>query len=193
MLVYAPLFVHLVSSATRRAVITYKTGKVNLSTHAMTGYILAPLVVPHLLLHRLIPASPSPPIAGLSPSEFGFEFVGYAAASRVWMNIGYLALTGFGLYHAFVGGMKVLGWARRVLGRSKAQAPAGVKGDVSAAPRKIGKARRIGLKGIVATLVGVVGIGLLRLARDAKGMGSFTASRYEAVFAAAPWTALGLR
>lgn len=193
MLVYAPLFVHLVSSATRRAVITYKTGKVNLSTHAITGYILAPLVVPHLLLHRLIPASPSPPISGLSPSEFGFEFVGYAAASRVWMNIGYLALTGFGLYHAFVGGMKVLGWARRVLGRSKAQAPAAVKGDVSAAPRKIGKARRIGLKGIVATLVGVVGIGLLRLARDAKGMGSFTASRYEAVFAAAPWTALGLR
>ncbi|WOO81617.1 uncharacterized protein LOC62_03G005140 [Vanrija pseudolonga] len=190
--VFAPLGLHVAASIARRALIAAKTGPRKLSTQQYLGYALLPLVLPHLLLHRLIPADAAPPVSALSPSEFGFEFVANAVATRPWMTVGYLALTGAGLFHAFVGGMKVVGWAKRLLGKGKKGADGEVAG-AGAAPRKVGSRRRIGLRGIVATLVGVVGIGLWRLGDESAGISTTVLRRYDAVYAAAPWAGLGLK
>lgn len=193
MAVFAPLGLHVAASIARRTLIAAKTGPRKLSTQQYLGYALIPLVVPHLLLHRLIPADAAPPISSLSPSEFGFEFVANAVATRPWMTAGYLVLTGAGLFHAFVGGMKVVGWAKRLLGKGKKGGGEGEVVGAGAAPRKVGARRRIGLRGIVATLVGVVGVGLWRLGDESAGISTTVLRRYDAVYAAAPWAALGLK
>ncbi|TXT15769.1 hypothetical protein VHUM_00272 [Vanrija humicola] len=191
--VFAPLGLHVAASIARRALIAAKTGRRRLSTQQYLGYALVPLVVPHLLLHRLIPAETAAPIASLSPSEFGFEFVANAVATRPWMTAGYLVLTGAGLFHAFVGGMKVVGWARRLAGSGKKAVADGEVAGAGAAPRKVGKTRRVGLRGIIGTLVGIVGIGLWRLSGESAGISTTVLKRYDAVYAAAPWATLGFR
>lgn len=181
----------------RRAILLYRTRRLpKLSTHSLMGMALVPLVIPHLMMHRLIPAEAAPPISALSPSEFGFEFVAHAVATRPWMAAGYIALTAVGLYHASVGSMKVANWLKRLFGNNceghagEARAEAKAKGEV--ATTKIPRKRRIGLRGILATVVSVVGIGLYRLSTEAGGTSLALNNRFEAVFAAAPWTVIGL-
>lgn len=183
-----------------------------LTTHAVLGYALLPLVIPHLLLHRIIPATEAPPINSLSPSEFGYEFVGYACATRPWMTAGYVLLAGVGLWHGIVGSMKVVGWGKRVWGRAKARVEEVVEEgeraleetsvNTSHAHEQAKEKRRSKkkvtdgrspLRAIVTTITAAVCIGLVRLTADAQGMSSFVASRYDAVFASAPWTSIGFR
>lgn len=194
-LVYTPLGLHLASAILRRGLLVYRTGRIpTLSTHSMLGYALIPLVIPHLLLHRLIPADPNPIISSLSPSEFGYEFVAHAVATRPWMTVGYLVLTGVGLWHSCVGGMKVVGWLRQSFGKAKPKSASTITTNLEGSVvRTVPKTRKIGLRGIVAALVGIVGIGLYRLCTEASGVSTLVNKRFDAVFAAAPWAAIGLK
>lgn len=133
------------------------------------------------MLHRLIPSDPSPPIAALSPSEFGFEFVAHALVTRPWTTAGYLALTGVGVYHAFVGGQKVMRWARALVGSAKQSSPA------AASTTSWG-----GVRAAIGAVLAAVGLGLYRLAQDGDAISTVVVRRFDAVFAAAPWTAIGL-
>ncbi len=175
----------------------------------MLGYVLLPLLVPHLMLHRLIPATDGPPINALSPSEMGYEFVGYACATRKWMTAGYVVLTGVALWHGIVGGLKVLQWARGLMRRAEDVKELGEKlledtaADSSKAHPVEKKRRRRAhvsqaeklraIRTLVTTITTAVCVGLVRLTADAQGLSSFVASRYDAVFAAAPWAAAGFR
>ncbi|OCF40052.1 hypothetical protein I317_06127 [Kwoniella heveanensis CBS 569] len=87
--------------------------------HQILAYPLTLLLTSHVLTHRLIPQSSQPPISSLSPSELGWDFVGYNLQSAVsWLA--YLGLVGAGVWHAAVGSMKVVSWlksGRRARGR----------------------------------------------------------------------------
>lgn len=184
----------------------------------MLGYALIPLVIPHLLLHRIIPSTAGPPINDLSPSEMGYEFVGYACATRPWMTAGYVLLTGVALWHGIVGGFKVLRWAKTLAGKGGTKVEEvkregeglledglavntshkGHKGKEDRRGRNnADKGRKVDknapMRSLVTTLTSAVCVGLVRMTADAQGMSSFVASRYDAVFASAPWAPLGLR
>ncbi|BEJ01590.1 hypothetical protein CcaverHIS631_0602720 [Cutaneotrichosporon cavernicola] len=210
--VYLPLGLHLASSLVKRVLVVSRSKRFHMTTHTVLGYVLIPLVIPHLILHRLIPSTEGPPINQLSPSEMGYEFVGYACATRKWMTAGYVVLTGVALWHGIVGGIKVLHWARGLLRRSDT-ADSGERGseDKSADSSKtnekseekkkknkrrlrVSQAERLqAIRTLVTTTTTAVCVGLVRLTADAQGLSSFVASRYDAVFAAAPWAAVGFR
>lgn len=200
---YAPLTLHVLSSLARRALLVSRTRRFHATTHTVLGYVLLPLVIPHLLLHRVIPSTEGPPINALSPSEMGYEFAGYACATRPWMTAGYVLLTGVALWHGIVGGMRVVGWAKGLVG-GRAPVGSGEKAvdklpkESSGKPKKSAKpAKKVDknapIRALVTTLTTAVCVGLVRLTADAQGTSSFVASRYDAVFASAPWAGLGLR
>ncbi|BEJ16877.1 hypothetical protein CspHIS471_0602780 [Cutaneotrichosporon sp. HIS471] len=204
--VYLPLGLHLASSLVKRVLLVSRSKRFHVTTHTVLGYVLIPLVVPHLILHRLIPSTEGPPINQLSPSEMGYEFVGYACATRKWMTAGYVVLTGVALWHGIVGGIKVLHWARGLLRRPDT-AGSGERGseDKSADSSKtnekkkkrrlhVSQAERLqAIRTLVTTTTTAVCVGLVRLTADAQGLSSFVASRYDAVFATAPWAVVGFR
>lgn len=51
-----------------------------------------------------------------------------------------------------------------------------------AAPRKISAKRKLGLRSLLLVFIGVVGIGLARIARESKYVSRVMALRYEAVY-----------
>lgn len=189
-IVYAPLFIHILSGAARRALITYKTkGKARVSNQSKAGWALIPLVLPHMWLHRLLPSEEAAPINAMSPSEFGYEFVGYAAATRPWMTLGYLALSAFGVYHAMIGTMQVVSWVKRL---------AGVKPKLKTVtfnePEEI-KERRLSrtlkpIYSVVGGIVAIVALGIFRMAKDTDALTANTLLRYRAIYRSAPWAAL---
>lgn len=76
--------------------------------HQATGYALLPFVLHHVWLHRLLPASPEPPISSLSPSFFNYTFSSLALNhSNLVVRLGsaasYAALTSLATYHGLVG------------------------------------------------------------------------------------------
>lgn len=48
--------------------------------HALTGYVLIPSLLSHVLLTRLVPVSSDPPISELSPSELDYSIISYGLA-----------------------------------------------------------------------------------------------------------------
>ena len=186
LLVYAPLAIHLSSSLSKRAVLTYRTKKLPPRTsHIVAGYLLIPFVLPHILIHRIIPQSSEPPISNLSPSELGFEFVAWSLHRWPgWSAVGYMGLVGVGAWHAGVGMMKVVTWLR---GRAVGARTVGGKGEQR---RAVPRRRTIGLRGMLGALLGVVAVGLVRLHGEGKSVSPFMARRYEAVYARLPWSGL---
>jgi hypothetical protein len=203
-LIWAPLALHLGASIIKRSYITYLTRRAPPRTiHLMTGWLLLPFVLPHIATHRLIPASASAPINGMWPSEWGYDFVGYALTTRPWMaSFNYMALVGLALPHAVLGGMKIVSWIKRL--RGKADGPdratatgTGVertgaaakpveqspKSDSLETPRRrfIPRGRKDIASWTLLAVLGLVATGLIRLRSDSKAVGAFMATRYEAV------------
>lgn len=190
LLVYAPLSLHLAASTIKRAYLTYWTrSSPPLTIHLVTGWLLIPFLLPHILTHRITPQSPSPPISSLSPSELNFEFVAYSLYTRpVQSGLAYLALVGLAVPHAVLGGMKVVSWIKRIR--------AGERTDkVQETPRRTGipRKRKIMAGWMLEGLLDVVLIGLVRLYYEGAHVGAFMAKRYEAVFEQTAWTRFGLR
>lgn len=213
--IYLPLALHLTSSLAKRLILYLKTRRPPpITPHLVTGWILPWIVVPHIASHRLIPARSAPPISSLSPSELGFEYVGWGINQRpLWSYFTYLCLVGIASWHAGVGMMKIVSWIKRGRGDRKgslqqvqtAQEPAendpsakalgagqmttDAKATATPKPKPrvngdgvvISKKRQFGLRGIMVVFLGVVGIGLARIARDSQHVGRVMAVRYQAV------------
>lgn len=70
--------------------------------HHITGYILIPFALHHSWLHRLLPATPTAPISGLSPTLFSYSFVSYSLTAptyRLISAVSYAAMATVGTYH----------------------------------------------------------------------------------------------
>ena len=183
LLVYTPLAIHLTSSLTKRALLVYRTGRLPPQTsHIIAGYALIPLVLPHILTHRIIPQSSDYPISSLSPSELGFDFVAWSIHRWPgWSALGYLGLVGVGTWHAGLGMMKVVTWLR---GRRLGNQNMGVEGKQK---RSVTKGRKLGLRGLLAALLGMVGVRIGGSEGDGRGVSTVVGKRYEAVYARLPW------
>lgn len=215
--IYLPLALHLSSSLAKRLIIYVKTRRPPpITSHLVTGWILPWIVVPHIASHRLVPARSAPPISSLSPSELGYEYVGWGIKQRpLWSYVTYLALVGIASWHAGVGMMKIVSWLKRGRGGKGAVRPvqpvqpvqdtpnaieAPPNPSVSVAEETTGEApksrervringdgvviskkRQFGLRGIMVVFLGVVGIGLARIARDSRHVSRVMAVRYQAV------------
>ncbi|KAK1927619.1 hypothetical protein DB88DRAFT_41150 [Papiliotrema laurentii] len=198
--IYLPLAVHLGSATLKRLLIYSKTLRPPpLTPHLLTGWMLPFLLVPHIASHRLLPASPDPPIARLSPSEFGFEYVGWALNhSPIWSYASYLGLIGLGVWHSGVGMMKIVSWLKRGRGVSTST------GDdtASSAPfpataflpedemerevrpkRTISRRRKFGLRSVLVAFLGFIAVGLACMAKENRSVSKVMAARYEAVYA----------
>ena len=102
LLVWAPLAVHIGAATIKRAIIgPPKTP----STLGATGWLLATALLPvHVLLHRLNPTHPEPPVLSLGPSQLDYEFVKVGLA--VWPVMSwtlYSALVVSMMFHAVEG------------------------------------------------------------------------------------------
>lgn len=157
----------------------------------MSGYTLPWFLLPHILSHRLIPSSSVSPIHNLSPSELGFEFVGWGVNKwPLWSALGYGGLVWFGMIHASLGMMKIVSWLK---GRSRpsisvaAVSTSSADGDLELPARpKISKRRKVLLPGIMVSFLALITIGLARVARETSGVSKVMANRYEAVYANMP-------
>lgn len=58
------------------------------------------------------------------------------------------------------------------------------------APRVIAKPRKLGLRGLIVVLLGVVSFGLARVTSDTGLVSGMMKRRYDAVFDATPWAKL---
>ncbi|GAA5875273.1 hypothetical protein JCM16303_000565 [Sporobolomyces ruberrimus] len=79
-----------------------------ITTHQKTGYVLIPIVLHHLYVHRLLPSSPLPPISSLSPSFFNYTFTSLSLNHsslylRIASTLSYASLASIATYHAIVG------------------------------------------------------------------------------------------
>lgn len=156
-----------------------------------------------------MPARSAPPISALSPSELGFEYVGWGINQRpLWNYAMYLGLVGIASWHAGVGMMKIVSWMKRgrrakgpvqqvqpvspVQDTTSTEPPAAASADGASTGRTtkprvngdgvvISKKRQFGLRGIMVVFLGVVGIGLARIARDSQHVSRVMAVRYQAV------------
>jgi hypothetical protein len=191
-LIYLPLTLHLSASIAKRLYLTYRTRLAPTPTiHLVTGYLLIPFLLPHILTHRLVPQSPSPPISSLSPSELNFEFVAYSLYTRpIASTLAYIGLVGLAVPHAVLGSMKIVSWIRRLRAGTEVAA-------VAETPRRtaagIPKGRRRTAGWLLFGLLDVVLLGLVRLYGEGGNVSGFMARRYEAVFQQTAWTRFGLR
>ncbi|WVR03735.1 hypothetical protein IAU60_000730 [Kwoniella sp. DSM 27419] len=222
-LVYAPLAIHFTSSFLRRLVLLTPTrassdtspspwpwssirARLPRQIHQIIAYPLAIMIVPHILTHRLVPSRSAPPISSLSPSELGWEYVGYNL--RDWFSwAAYLGIVGAGVWHAAVGSMKIVSWlkgrstnttpATTVTGpplenNGTAQDTARTRTDPATGEQRpvIPRRNKLGLRGIMIIFLGVITIGLVRVARDTGSVSTVMKRRYDAVRAAVPWANL---
>ena len=183
-MIYAPIGIHILSSLSKRLYLTYYTRKPPPTTlHISSGYLLIPFILPHILTHRILPSLDHPAIRALSPSEIGYEFVGWNLGSvTAWGT--YLALAGLGLVHWGIGSMKVVSCMKRRRGGDVVNLDKQAEQTRASIPKR----RRIGLRGILIGTMGLITIGLARIWSESKGsISSVMAKRYEAVYRQLPW------
>lgn len=90
------------------------------SLHTFTSYALAPLLLHHVLLHRILPSSSSHPINELSPSDLDHNFTSYGLQRYPFISWTILsALTIVGGIHV-AGGVGIIG--KRLGAKAKARA-----------------------------------------------------------------------
>lgn len=113
--VFAPILIHLGAGSLKRAMIGPPKKP---STLASTGWIMGTFLVPvHMMLHRIHPSNPTPPISSLSPSQLDFEFVKVGLA--VWPFLSwtlYTTLVVATMFHAVEGAAYMVQYWRRKIG-----------------------------------------------------------------------------
>ncbi|CED84235.1 Domain of unknown function DUF1691 [Phaffia rhodozyma] len=109
LIIYTSLTAHVVSSIILRAFYP-KTLPSPRSPHSVSGFALVPLIITHLLTHRLIPSSTSNKlINALSPAELDLSFVTHTLTRYpISSSLAYIGLTFFGVWHS-VGGLIITG------------------------------------------------------------------------------------
>lgn len=132
-----------------------------LNLHAWTGYLLVPLVLGHVLTHRIVPSRTASTSGGgpISPSFLSYAFVSRnLVLNPISAWTGYLSLVVLATYHAATGARVIASG-----GRNKARLP-----DANA-------------KVAWAAAVGAVGIGLVRLRLDGRDLPAFLVKQYDVV------------
>lgn len=143
-----------------------------LTLHHLTGYVLIPIALHHSWLHRLLPATPSAPISGLSPTLFSYAFVSYSLTSeryRVISLLSYGAIASIGTYH-------VLSGIRRLM---DPMAPPGLQ------PKRLKNGepslRKRSWQGVYAGGLVGLGIGVVRLASEGKGVPNWLGRKFDLI------------
>lgn len=178
LLIYSSVGVHLLSSILRRQLYPRSLCP-KPTSHSISGFLLTPLLVLHVAVHRILPSSSRPPISSLSPSELDLSYVGYAVRSWPWSSaVTYGALTALAVWHV-VGGLVLVG---RSLGwGAKRAALFEEKGNTATK-----KSRRVSWRTSLTALVTTVSaVALFRLSRDAfvsKAMGARIEAVHRLVF-----------
>lgn len=165
-LIYLPLSVHIVSSLLRRRLYP-RSFPPKPNSHSITGFLLTPLVLLHILVHRIVPLSARPPISSLSPSELDLSYVGYAVSKWPWIStVTYGALVALGTWHA-VGGLAIVG---RRSGWAKAShtVDAATEAEDEPAVKRSRKGSSVlsWRAGLTVLASAVTGVALYRLAQD---------------------------
>ena len=167
-LIYLPLSIHILASAVRR-VMYPRSHPAKLNSHSITGFLLTPLALLHILVHRIVPASAKPPISSLSPSELDLSYVGHAVATWPYVStVTYGALVALGVWHA-VGGLAIVsrrsGWAKAKpvtvdAAEEEESGPVVVKATKRASSLVSWRA------GLTSLATAVTGVALFRLTQD---------------------------
>ncbi|WVQ64991.1 uncharacterized protein L199_003161 [Kwoniella botswanensis] len=227
-LIYFPLTLHILSSTLRRLLIIVPSSPASKSSwsmkstksrlprqlHQIVGYPLTILLIAHILSHRLIPSRSESPISELSPSELGYEYVGYNLQNVLgWTS--YLGLVGLGVYHGVVGAWKISSWfggsrkrkimkeestdKNKITGKEKNEINGDetiiiVKhpSDSSKPSSKSSRSQINGLRALAVALVGAITIGLYRIKRDVdvSGVSQIMKIRYDAIHSSVPWAGI---
>ncbi|KAE8210563.1 hypothetical protein CF327_g5570 [Tilletia walkeri] len=170
--------------------------------HTVSGWILAPFVLHHAYLNRIVPSNPQHPISALSPSELEYTYVAHAfgpapgalqtpswiPSRAVLSSVAYATLIGLSMYHSAHGVRKILAWSARGSGTGTSDRRKSVDSTESSsetvASGKVGTAARRrrpwNLAAGVATVV-LCG-GLTRLVMEADGSPPFLSRRFEACY-----------
>lgn len=109
--------IHIGTATVKRAMIGFPN---SLSRFELTGALLAIGLVPvHVLLHRLNPTNPTPPVFSIGPSQLDYEFV--KVGLTVWPIMSwtlYSTLVASLMFHAIEGVAIMLRyWGRRLRGK----------------------------------------------------------------------------
>ncbi|WWC96877.1 hypothetical protein V866_003752 [Kwoniella sp. B9012] len=230
-LIYLPLTLHILASTLKRLLIilpsssfksnwplSFKSIKSRLprQLHQIVGYPLTILLIAHILSHRLIPSRSESPISELSPSELGYEYVGYNLQNVLgWTS--YLGLVGLGVYHGVVGSRKISSWfggssKRKIMkeestDKNKIKITSNEKKEIngdetiiivnhptdsSTPSSKSSKSQITALRALTVALVGIITVGLYRIKRDVDvyGVSQIMKIRYDAVHSSVPWAGI---
>lgn len=165
-LIYLPLTVHIVASLLRRRLYP-RSFPPKPNSHSISGFLLTPLALLHIFVHRIVPKSSRPPISSLSPAELDLSYVGHAVAKWPWIStVTYGALVALGVWHT-VGGLAIIsrrsGWARATVSTEPE-----VEGEPerTAKPAKKTSTMASWRAGLTALATAITGVALYRLAQD---------------------------
>ncbi|GAC99400.1 hypothetical protein PHSY_007001 [Pseudozyma hubeiensis SY62] len=145
----------------------------------MSGWLLAPFVVHHAALNRLIPSMDRAPISGLSPSELDYSFVSHTLSHpttgvKATMALAYTVLVGAFAVHATYAVPALLRFAKR-------------SSSSAASPAKRTRRRRLSRATISSSLAGILLASLLSVVplrhTDRLTISASLKARYDAVLA----------
>ncbi|KAI5479651.1 hypothetical protein MNV49_003161 [Pseudohyphozyma bogoriensis] len=140
-----------------------------------TGYVLVPLTLSHINLHRLLPSLSAPPISSLSPTLFSYSFTSYSLNSRLHRlrsSLSYGLLVTIAGYHVIAG-------MRRYIDPTSPRGLRPRRGEEGEG--RVGKVKRHGWQAAYGGVVAGVGLGLVRLALEGAAVPAFLARKYDAV------------
>jgi hypothetical protein len=150
--------------------------------HHLTGYALIPFVLHHSWLHRLLPASSSPPYNSLSPTLLSYALVGYSLSTQSYI-LTTLSAVSYGVVLS-VGSFHALSGIRRLIDPT---APIGLKPRRRHVDHDEGGGRRIiSLKTRErkwelswVLLVGCASVGVVRLALEGHTVPKWLGKKYD--------------
>jgi hypothetical protein len=150
--------------------------------HHLTGYALIPFVLHHSWLHRLLPASSSPPYNSLSPTLLSYALVGYCLSTQSYI-LTTLSAVSYGVVIS-VGSFHALSGIRRLIDPT---APIGLKprrrhidDDEGGGRRMISlktRERKWELSWVL--LVGCASVGVVRLALEGHTVPKWLGKKYD--------------
>lgn len=151
------------------------------TTHHLTGYALIPFVLHHSWLHRLLPASSSPPYNSLSPTLLSYALVGYSLSTQSYI-LTTLSAVSYGVVLS-VGSFHALSGIRRLIDPT---APIGLKprrrhvdDDEGGKSMRSLKTREGKWELSWVLLVGCASVGVVRLALEGHTVPKWLGKKYD--------------
>lgn len=101
MSIFSSIIIHILSGSIKRMIKKRKS----INIQQRLGWLGLPILLSHILTHRVIPSLSTPPISNLSPSELTYSnFVNYSLRFRPYFSIfTYTTLSTILTYHSIAG------------------------------------------------------------------------------------------